>query len=86
MSNNPEKAELAETTASETAESNTASPVRSSGNVTPLLLVVGVVTVAAAGFLSFKFLKKKPKKSADTDNSDEEIEWYDDNEINEDEE
>lgn len=54
--------------------------------MTPLLLVVGVVTVAAAGFLSFKFLKKKPKKSADTDNSDEEIEWYDDNEINEDEE
>lgn len=54
--------------------------------MTPLLLVVGVVTVAAAGFLGFKFLKKKPKKSADTDSSDEEIEWYDDNEINEDEE
>lgn len=83
MSNNPEKAESAETTASETAESNTVSPVRSSGNMMPLLLVVGVVTVAAAGFLGFKFLKKK---SADTDNSDEEIEWYDDNEINEDEE
>ena len=86
VSNNPEKAESAETTASETAESNTASPVRSSGNMMPLLLAVGVVTVAAAGFLGFKFLKKKPKKSADTDSSDEEIEWYDDNEINEDEE
>lgn len=86
VSNNPEKAESAETTASKTAESNTASPVRSSGNMMPLLLVVGVVTVAAAGFLGFKFLKKKPKKSADTDSSDEEIEWYDDNEINEDEE
>lgn len=86
VSNNPEKAESAETTASETAENSTASPVRSSGNMTPLLLVVGVVTVAAAGFLGFKFLKKKPKKFADTDSSDEEIEWYDDNEINEDEE
>lgn len=86
MSNNPEKAESAETTASKTAESSTESPVHSSGNMTPLLLVVGVVTVAAAGFLGFKFLKKKPKKSTDTDSSDDEIEWYDDNEINEDEE
>ena len=49
VSNNSEKAESTETTASETAESNTASPVRSSGNMMPLLLVVGVVTVAAAG-------------------------------------
>ena len=86
VSNNPEKAESAETTASKTAESSTESPVRSSRNMMPLLLVVGVVTVASAGFLGFKFLKKKPKKSADTDSSDEEIEWYDDNEINEDEE
>lgn len=86
VSNNPEKAESAETTASKTAESSTESPVRSSRNMMPLLLVVGVVTVASAGFLGFKFLKKKLKKSADTDSSDEEIEWYDDNEINEDEE
>lgn len=76
---------------SESAESQTGNeiqaPARSSSNMSMIYLVIGVVVLAAVGFVGFKFMKK-PKKTAVSDSytSDEDIEWCDDNEINEDEE
>lgn len=75
----------------ESAESQTGNeiqaPARSSSNMSMIYLVIGVVVLAAVGFVGFKFMKK-PKKTAVSDSytSDEDIEWCDDNEINEDEE
>lgn len=61
-------------------------PTKSSPmNMTAIYLAVGVAALGAVGFLGFKFLKKPKKKSvAETDEEDE-INFYDDNEINEDE-
>ncbi|MCM1228456.1 MAG: DUF4366 domain-containing protein [Clostridium sp.] len=53
-------------------------------NMTAVYLVVGVIALGAVGFLGFKFLKKPKKKAAETDEEDE-INFYDDDEINEDE-
>ncbi|MCM1227705.1 MAG: hypothetical protein NC320_09870 [Clostridium sp.] len=60
-------------------------PAKSSPmNMTVIYLVVGVIALGAVGFLGFKFLKKPKKKVTETDEEDE-INFYDDDEINEDE-
>lgn len=53
-------------------------------NMTAIYLVVGVIALGIVGFLGFKFLKKPKKKAAEADEEDE-INFYDDDEINEDE-
>lgn len=60
-------------------------PAKSSPmNMTAIYLAVGVIALGAVGFLGFKFLKKPKKKTAEADEEDE-INFYDDDEINEDE-
>ena len=58
----------------------------SSMNMTSIYLVIGVVVLAAVGFVGFKFLKKPKKNAAVEADEEEEINFYDDDEINEDEE
>lgn len=60
-------------------------PVKSNSmNMTSVYLAVGVIALGAVGFLGFKFLKKPKKKAVEADEEDE-INFYDDDEINEDE-
>lgn len=62
-------------------------PAKSSPmNMTAIYLAVGVIALGAVGFLGFKFLKKPKKKTASETDEEDEINFYDDSEINEDEE
>lgn len=84
--NDSEKAN--ETTDSSGNEEQSAekTPAKSSSmNMSFIYLVIGVIAIAAVGFAGFKFLKK-PKKSTVQTDEEEEINFYDDDEINEDEE
>ena len=61
-------------------------PTKSSPmNMTAIYLAVGVAALGTVGFLGFKFLKKPKKKLAAETDEEDEINFYDDNEINEDE-
>lgn len=82
-----EKTERETTSSSLEEKSESAVPKKSAPtNKSMIYLVIGVIALGAIGFIGFKFLKKPKKKTvAETDEEDE-INFYDNDEINEDEE
>ena len=66
-------------------ETTEETPAKSSQmNMTSVYLAVGVIALGAVGFLGFKFLKKPKKKATAEADEEDEINFYDDDEINED--
>ena len=85
--NDSEKAnEAAEFTDSEEQSAEETPAKSSSMNMTSIYLVIGVIALAAVGFVGFKFLKKPKKNVVPETDEEEETNFYDDDEINEDEE
>lgn len=63
----------------------TETSVKANTNMTMIYLAIGLVALGLVGFIGFR-LMKKPKNNKVSESDDDDINWYDDNEINEDEE
>ena len=69
----------------EISAEETETSVKANTNMTMIYLAIGLVALGLVGFIGFR-LMKKPKNNKVSESDDDDINWYDDNEINEDEE
>lgn len=74
-----------ENAGTEISAEETETSVKANTNMTMIYLAIGLVALGLVGFIGFR-LMKKPKNNKVSESDDDDINWYDDNEINEDEE